>query len=53
MEEINSDSIHNELELASVVQLIDVIGVVNDPGALSIGVLGVGQGLGQQRRNVQ
>ena len=41
MEETNSDSNHDELELASLVQLIDVIGVITDPGALSIDVIGV------------
>ena len=35
------------LKLASVVQLIDVIGVVTEPGALSIDVVGVGQGRGR------
>ena len=41
MEETNSDSNHDELELASLVQFIDVIGVITDPGALSIDVIGV------------
>ena len=41
MEETNSDSNHDELELALVVQLIAVIGVVTEPGALSIAVIGV------------
>lgn len=41
MEETNSDSNHDELELASLVQLVDVIGVITDPGALSIDVIGV------------
>ena len=36
-----------ELKLASVVQLIDVIGVGTEPGALSIAVVGVGQGWGR------
>ena len=35
------------LKLASVVQLIDVIGVVTEPRALSIDVVGVGQGRGR------
>ena len=42
MEETNSDSNHDKLELASVVQLIDLIGAVTDPGAMSIYVLGMG-----------
>ena len=41
MEETNSDSNHDKLELASLVQLVDVIGVITDPGALSIDVIGV------------
>ena len=41
MEETNSDSNHDELELASLVQLVNVIGVITDPGALSIDVIGV------------
>jgi len=41
VEETTSDSNHDELELASLVQLIDVIGVITDPGALSIDVIGV------------
>ena len=36
-----------ELVLASLVQLIDGIGVVTAPGALSIDVFGVGQGRGR------
>ena len=35
------------LKLASVVHLIDVIGVVTEPRALSIDVVGVGQGRGR------
>ena len=35
------------LKLVYVVQLIDVIGVVTEPGALSIDVVGVGQGRGR------
>ena len=41
----NSNSL-DELKLAYVVQLIDVIGVVTESGALSITVVGVGQGWG-------
>jgi hypothetical protein len=41
VEETNSDSNHDELELASLVQLVDVIGVITDPGALFIDVIGV------------
>ena len=47
MEETNSDNSLGELALASVVQLIAVIGVVTEPGALSIDVIGVGQGQGR------
>ena len=36
-----------ELKLASLVQLINVIGVVTETGALSIDVVGVGQGRGR------
>ena len=41
MEETNSDSNHDEVKLALVVQLIAVIGVVTEPGILSIAVIGV------------
>ena len=41
MEETNSDSNHDEVELALVVQLIAVIGVVTEPGTLSIAVIGI------------
>ena len=47
MEETNSDNSLGELALASVVQLIAVIDVVTEPGALSIDVIGVGQGRGR------
>ena len=45
-----SDSNHDKLELA--VQMIDRIGVLTDPKALSINILGMGQGRGWQRRNI-
>ena len=38
---LTADSNHDELELALVVPLIAVIGVVTEPGALSIAVIGV------------
>ena len=50
MEETNSDSNHDEVKLALVVQLIAVIGVVTEPGTLSIAVIGVGQWQGRQRK---
>ena len=44
------DNSHDELKLTSVGQLIDVIGVVTEPRALSIDVVGVGQGRGRDGR---
>ena len=44
---------HDELKLASVFQLIDVIGVVTESWGLSIDIfVGLGQGRGRQRRNM-
>ena len=41
MEETNSDSNQDKLELVPLVQFIDVIGVTTDPKALSIDVISV------------
>ena len=43
MEETYPDNSLDELKLTSVGQLIDVISIVTEPGALSINVVGVGQ----------
>ena len=50
MEETYPDNSRDELKLTSVDQLIDVIGIVTEPRALSIGVVGVGQGRGRYCR---
>ena len=39
VEETNSDSNHDELKLASLVQFINMIGVITDHRALSIDVI--------------